>query len=193
MLGKKATGINQLIETGDIVNVGSKDIFTDVNIYDDQIRILQHPFTSPIGKGAISFYRYYIEDTLKIDRDSCIHLHFLPNNQQDFGFRGDLYILKDSSYQVKRCEMILPNQTGVNFVESLRLTQEFKPLPTGEWVLTTDDLVVELVMFEFAHKGVAIRTTRLSDYSFDPIQNKLFKGYTKTVVDPYAESQDNSF
>ena len=193
VLGKKATGINQLIETGDIVNVGSKDIFTDVNIYDDQIRILQHPFTSPIGKGAISFYRYYIEDTLKIDRDSCIHLHFLPNNQQDFGFRGDLYILKDSSYQVKRCEMILPNQTGVNFVESLRLTQEFKPLPTGEWVLTTDDLVVELVMFEFAHKGVAIRTTRLSDYSFDPIQNKLFKGYTKTVVDPYAESQDNSF
>ncbi len=193
VVGKKATGINQFIETGDIVNVGSKDIFTDVNIYDDQVRILQHPFTSPIGKGAISFYRYYIEDTLKIDRDSCIHLHFLPNNQQDFGFRGDLYILKDSSYQVKRCEMILPNQTDVNFVESLRLIQEFTPLPNGEWVLTTDDLVVELVMFEFAHKGVAIRTTRLSDYDFGPIPDKLFKGRAKSVVDPYAEGKDNAF
>ena len=191
--GQKSTGINDFIQTGDIVNVGTKDIFTDVNIYDDQVRILQHPFTSPIGKGAISFYRYYIEDTLKIDRDSCIHLHFLPNNQQDFGFRGDLYILKDSSYQVKRCEIILPNQTDVNFVESLRMIQEFSPLPTGEWVLTEDDLVVELVMFEFAHKGVAIRTTRLSDYSFDPIPNKLFKGRAKTTKDPYAEMQDDAF
>ena len=191
--GKKSTGINKFIQTGDIVNVGSKDIFTDINIYDDQIRILQHPFTSPIGKGAISFYRYYIEDTLKIDRDSCIHLHFLPNNQQDFGFRGDLYILKDSSYQVKRCEMILPNQTDVNFVESLRMIQEFSPLPTGEWVLTADDLVVELVMFEFAHKGVAIRSTRLTDYSFDPIPDKLFKGKAKTATDPYADMQGDDF
>lgn len=191
--GQKSTGINDFIQTGDIVNVGTKDIFTDVNIYDDQVRILQHPFTSPIGKGAISFYRYYIEDTLKIDRDSCIHLHFLPNNQQDFGFRGDLYILKDSSYQVKRCEIILPNQTDVNFVESLRMIQEFSPLPSGEWVLTEDDLVVELVMFEFAHKGVAIRTTRLSDYSFDPIPDKLFKGRAKTTKDPYAEMQDEAF
>ena len=189
--GQKSTGINDFIQTGDIVNVGTKDIFTDVNIYDDQVRILQHPFTSPIGKGAI--YRYYIEDTLKIDRDSCIHLHFLPDNQQDFGFRGDLYILKDSSYQVKRCEIILPNQTDVNFVESLRMIQEFSPLPSGEWVLTEDDLVVELVMFEFAHKGVAIRTTRLSDYSFDPIPDKLFKGRAKTTKDPYAEMQDDAF
>ena len=193
VIGQKSTGVNDFFQSGDILNVGTKDIFTDVNIYDDQVRILQHPFTSPIGKGAISFYRYYIEDTLKVDRDSCIHVHFLPNNQQDFGFRGDLYILKDSSYQVKRCEIILPNHTGVNFVESLRIVQEFNPLPTGEWVLTVDDMVVELVMFEFAHKGVAIRTTRLSDYAFDPIPNRLFKGREKTTVDPYASMQTDEF
>ena len=91
--GQRSAGINDFFQTGDILNTVSKDVFTDVNIYDDQVRILQHPFTSPIGDGAISFYRYYIEDTLLVERDSCIHLHFLPNNQQDFGFRGDLYVL----------------------------------------------------------------------------------------------------
>ena len=115
--GQRSAGINDFFQTGDILNTVSKDVFTDVNIYDDQVRLLQHPFTSPISDGAISFYRYYIEDTLLVERDSCIHLHFLPNNQQDFGFRGDLYVLKDSSHQVKRCELILPNQTDVNFVE----------------------------------------------------------------------------
>ena len=193
IVGQKSVGLADFFQTGDILGTMAKDVFTDVNIYDDQVRVLQHPFTSPIGNGAISFYRYYIEDTLKVDRDSCIHIHFLPNNQQDFGFRGDLYILKDSSYQVKRCEIILPNQTDVNFVESLKIIQEFSPLPTGEWVLTTDDMVVELVLFDFIQKGVAIRTTRLGDYQFDAIPDKTFRGRSKTVTDPDAALQGDEF
>ena len=191
--GQKSAGINDFFQTGEILNTVSKDVFTDVNIYDDQVRILQHPFTSPIGSGAISFYRYYIEDTLKINRDSCIHVHFLPNNQQDFGFRGDLYILKDSTYQVKRCELILPNQTDVNFVEDMKLVQEFSQLPTGEWVLTVDDMIVQMALFDFMQKGVAIRTTRLSDYQFDEIPNQLFKGREKMRIDPDARMQDDTF
>ena len=191
--GQRSAGINDFFQTGDILNTVSKDVFTDVNIYDDQVRLLQHPFTSPISDGAISFYRYYIEDTLLVERDSCIHLHFLPNNQQDFGFRGDLYVLKDSSYQVKRCELILPNQTDVNFVEGLKVTQEFTRLPSGEWVLSVDDMVVELVLFDFLQKGVAIRTTRLSDYQFTEIPAKLFKGKAKTVTDPDAAMMDDNF
>lgn len=191
--GQRSSGINDFFQTGDILNTVSKDVFTDVNIYDDQIRLLQHPFTSPISDGAISFYRYYIEDTLLVERDSCIHLHFLPNNQQDFGFRGDLYVLKDSSHQVKRCELVLPNQTDVNFVEGLKVTQEFARLPSGEWVLSVDDMVVELVLFDFLQKGVAIRTTRLSDYEFTEIPAKLFKGKAKKITDPDAALMDDGF
>jgi hypothetical protein len=193
VIGQRSVGINDFFQTGDILNTVSKDVFTDVNIYDDQVRLLQHPFTSPISDGAISFYRYYIEDTLLVDRDSCIHLHFLPNNQQDFGFRGDLYVLKDSSHQVKRCELILPNQTDVNFVEGLKVMKEFTKLPTGEWVLSVDDMIVELVLFDFLQKGVAIRTTRLSDYQFTEIPAKLFKGKAKTVIEPDAELVDDEF
>ena len=191
--GQRSSGINDFFQTGEILNTMTKDIFTDINIYDDQVRILQHPFTSPISDGAISFYRYYIEDTLVVDRDSCIHLHFLPNNQQDFGFRGDLYVLKDSSCQVKRCDLILPNQTDVNFVENMKLVQEFTQLPTGEWVLSVDDMIVEMVLFDFFQKGVAIKTTRLSDYAFDEIPKQLFRGKAKSAIDPDAEMQDDTF
>ena len=191
--GQRSSGINDFFQTGEILNTVTKDVFTDINIYDDQVRILQHPFMSPISDGAISFYRFYIEDTLAIDRDSCIHLHFLPNNQQDFGFRGDLYVLKDSSCQVKRCELVLPNQTDVNFVENLKLVQEFSQLPTGEWVLSVDDMIVEMALFDFVQKGIAIKMTRLSDYAFDEIPKQLFRGKAKTAVDPDAEMQDDSF
>lgn len=176
IMGQNSTGIGDLFQTGDIMSIMMKDVFTDVNIYDDQVRLLRRPFTSPIGRGAISFYRFYIEDTLTIDRDSCIHLHFLPNNMQDFGFRGDIYILKDSSYQVKRCDLSIPRQSDVNFVESLRIVQEFTQLPTGDWVLTVDDMVVEIEILSFLQKAIVVRNTRLSDYAFDELPDHLFKG-----------------
>ena len=81
VLGQQSKGVNQLIETGDILNTMLKDVFTDVDIYDDQVRLLQYPFTSPIGKDAVAFYRYYIEDTVYVGRDLCYHLQFTPNNQ----------------------------------------------------------------------------------------------------------------
>ncbi len=191
--GEASTGINDLFETGDIIDVAAKDVFTDVNLYNDQIRLLQYPFTSPIGKDAIAFYRFYIEDTLKIERDSVIHLHFLPNNQQDFGFRGDLYILKDSTYHVRRCELSLPKKSDVNFVENMRISQEFKQLPTGEWVLTEDDMIVELALTKSFLKAIAIRNNRLMDYSFAKLPKSLFKGKQPEVKEADAPMRGDDF
>ena len=191
--GQRSNGINDLIETGDIMTVVMKDVFTDVNLYDDQIRLLQYPFTSPIGKDAVSFYRFYIEDTLKIENDSCIHLHFMSNNQQDFGFRGDIYILNDSTLHVRRCELTLPKRSDVNFVENLRVEQEFSQLPNGEWVLSQDDMIVELKFAKFLTKAIAIRTTRLTDYAFDELPKGLFKGKRPEVKEADAEMRDEDF
>lgn len=191
--GQNSSGVNELFQTGDILTTVLKDVFTDVNIYDDQVRLLQYPFTSPIGKGAIAFYRFYIEDTVFVDRNKCIHLHFLPNNQQDFGFRGDIYILADSSYQVKRCELTIPKKSDVNFVENLRVEQEFTMLPDSSWVLTVDDMIAELKIASFIQKAVVIRTTRMSDYAFDDLPKQLFKGKAKEVKEADAMMRDDDF
>lgn len=191
--GESATGINQLIQTGDILNVGMKDVFTDIDIYDDQIRLLQHPFTSPIGKDAISFYRFYIEDTVYVDRDLCYHLQFIPNNQQDFGFRGELFILADSSLHVKRCNLTIPKNSGVNFVENMQIKQEYSKLPNGEWALSVDDLFIELKISNLLSKVLVMRTTRLSDYAFDELPKQLFKGRTKERREANAQMRDEAF
>lgn len=191
--GINTQGINDLIQTGDILNTVMKEVFTDVNIYDDQIRMLQYPFTSPIGKDAIGFYRYYIEDTLYVDKDKCFHLHFLPNNQQDFGFRGDLYILADSSWQVKRCEMTIPKKSDVNWVENMQVVQEFSQLPDGDWVLTVDDMFTEIKLANFIRKLAVIRNTRINDYAFDELPKQLFKGSKKEVKDVNAMMRSDEF
>lgn len=193
IMGQSSSGVNDLIETGDILNNVLKDVFTDVDLYDDQIRLLQYPFTSPIGKDAISFYRFYIVDTVYVDRDKCFHLQFLPNNQQDFEFRGEIWILADSTLHVKRCNLTLPKKSDVNFVDNLQIIQEYTRLPEGDWALTTDDMFVEMSIAKFLTKAIVIRTTRMSDYAFDELPDKLFKGKTKVLHESNAMMRDEAF
>ena len=56
----------------------AKALQRSLNIYDDYVRLLQYPFPSPIGRTAISFYHYYIEDTVYVERHLCYHLQFIP-------------------------------------------------------------------------------------------------------------------
>ena len=193
ILGTRSEGINHVVQTGDAVNEVIKDVFTDIDIYDNHIRFLQYQFTSPIGDGAVSFYRYYIIDTLYVGRDKCFHLHFLPNNAQDFGFRGDLYVMADSSWLVKRCEMTIPRKSDVNFVDNMQVVQEFSRLPNGEWVLTTDDMFTELKYLDFMESFTMTRNTRLTDFSFEEIPNSLFKGKADEVKTAGAQSRSEAF
>ena len=191
--GRTSSGVNDMFQTGDIINTVVKDVFTDIDLYEDQIRLLQRPFTSPISKEGLGFYRYYIEDTLQIGRDSCIHLHFLPNNQHDRGFRGDLYILNDSTLHVRSCQLTIPTQSNVNFVDSMQVHQEFERMDDGQWVLTRNDMVTVLKLFEFIQESVVVtRATRMSDYAFDELPAKLFKGGAKEIVSPDVEMRDTA-
>lgn len=193
VLGQNTTGVNDLIQTGDVLNTVIKDVFTDVDIYDDQIRLLQYPFTSPIGKDAIDFYRFYIVDTLYVDNDECYHLQFVPNNQQDFGFRGELWVLTDTTLHVKKCKLTLPKKTDVNFTDNLSILQEYTKLPNGEWALMTDDMIVEMSVAKFMTKFIVIRTTRMSNYAFNKIPDREFKGKAKIKYDPNSKMRDDDF
>lgn len=191
--GQQSQGVNKILQTGEALNVVLKDIFTNVDIYDNYVRLLQHPFVSPIGRTAISFYRFYIEDTVYVDRDLCFHLQFIPNNQQDFGFRGELYVLADSTLHVKRCKLTIPQKSDVNFVDNLHVDQEYMRLSNGEWVLSRDDMWAELSLSNLLTKALVVKNTRYSDYAFDPLPKALFKGKAKVKHDADALMRSGDF
>ena len=173
--GMNSTGIEEFFNTGDMLGTILNDVFSDVNIYEDNIRLLQRYFTSPIGRGGIAFYKYYLEDTVMVDGHECVHLTFVPQNSQDFGFTGHLYVQKDSTYAVRRCTMNLPQNTGVNWVESMSIVQQFEQLPDSNWVLTDDDMTVELGIVKSIQGLEVQRTTKYTNYKFDPIEPRLFR------------------
>ena len=191
--GQQTNGIGQVIQTGEILSTTMKDVFTDVDIYDDYVRLLQYPFPSPIGRTAISFYHYYIEDTVYVDRDLCYHLQFIPANSQDFGFRGELYVTADSTLHVKKCNLYMPHNSDVNWVKDMKIEQEFTRLDNGEWVLSKDDMVAEMHASKVLQDLLVVRNTRLTDYSFDELPKVLFKGKAKVRHDIDAMNRDEAY
>lgn len=65
ILGQSTKGVSKLVQTGEVLNTVVKDLFKDIDLYDDQIDLLQQHFPSPIGSTAISFYHLYRRHTLR--------------------------------------------------------------------------------------------------------------------------------
>ncbi len=194
--GESNKGVTELVNTGEILTTTLKDIFTDVDIYEEECRLLQYPFKSPIADGAISFYRYYLQDTLFIEQDRVVDVGFLPNNQQDFGFSGHLYILltPDSTFQVRRVELSIPRRSDVNFVENMLIAQDFEVLESGDRIASTNDMLVELQLSKWLGKFQVQRVTRLSNVSFAPIPRSLFRNIKgNTLREPDASMHDEAF
>lgn len=192
--GINSTGVNELFNTGDMLSTVLKDVFQDINIYQDRFRFLQYPFDSPISNAGINFYKYYIMDTVMVDREKCFHLTFVPNNSQDFGFTGHLYILADSTYRVNKCVMNLPKKTDINFVDNMIIEQKFGQLSTGEWVLMEDDMLCEMSYLKKLLGSFQVRRqTRYSDFGFDEIPAKIFKKKGAEIKDVNAMMRDDSF
>ncbi len=192
--GLNSSGVNELFNTGDMLTTVLKDVFQDINIYEDKFRFLQYPFDSPVSKSGIGFYKYYIMDTIQVERDKCFHLTFVPNNSQDFGFTGHLYVLADSTFRVKKCVLNLPKKSDINFVDNMIIEQEFEELPTGEWTLMRDDMLCEMSYLKKVLGSLQVRrTTRYSGFSFDEIQERIFKRKGDEIKDINAMMRDDTF
>ncbi len=192
--GRNSTGLNEFFNTGDIATTMIEDVFTDVDIYDNNIHVLQSEFVSPLSSSSgISFYRYFIADTLDVDGIRCIEVTFTPNNSQDFGFNGSLYIMADSTYRVHKATLNLPHNNAVNFVNDMYVSQEFETLPTGEQVIVNDNMIVQISVIGSFTKFHIKRDTYYSNYSLEEIPEKEFKFLGKERLLADAMMKDNKY
>lgn len=192
--GRNSTGLNEFFNTRDIATTMIEDVFTDVDIYDNNIHVLQSEFVSPLSSSSgISFYRYFIADTLDVDGIRCIEVTFTPNNSQDFGFNGSLYIMADSTYRVHKATLNLPHNNAVNFVSDMYVSQEFETLPTGEQVIVNDNMIVQISVIGSFTKFHIKRDTYYSNYSLEEIPEKEFKFLGKERLLADAMMKDNKY
>lgn len=130
---KRVFGLEDVLGSA-AVRENIDNIFAEIDIRQDNMSLLFNRFVSPISSTlAVSYYQYYIQDTVVIEGDSCIDLVFVPVNSESYSFAGHMYIVNDSTYQIKRYKMAVPRDINLNFVDDYTVEQNFQRLENGLW------------------------------------------------------------
>ncbi|MDD2954399.1 MAG: DUF5686 family protein [Parabacteroides sp.] len=192
---KRQQGIDESLDDGGGITANLEEIFKGVNIFDNNINILLNRFVSPLSSTlAVSYYKYYIMDTVDVAGDPCVDLAFVPVNSQSYGFTGRLYITLDGDYAVKKFLLNTPANINLNWVDKLRIEQEFKRTPDSTWVLANENTYVNFYIVKGAQQLYAHQLRNYDKYSFD-VQNadSIFGLLGPTHELPEATAQTDTF
>lgn len=193
--GARRAGIDDVMSNQENLSEMLSDVFREVDLYQNDITLMQNRFVSPLGRIATDFYKFYLTDTVQVGDERCIVLSFVPHNPASFGFTGRVYVpINDTTMFIKKVEMSAPNDINLNFIQDLYINQEYERADDGSRLRSRDDMVVGLQLMPGTPSVYVRRNTAYSDHNFDPSPRAhILDGMPRTVTDANASYRDNSF
>lgn len=167
--GRYNAGADDAFEQENI-NKMLEDVLRPIDIYSNNITLMQQKFVSPLGKLADNYYHYFINDTVKFpdDERKFIELVFSPVNPESFSFNGRLYVSDDSTRFIKKVSMRVPNAINLNYVDNIFVTQEFLQDSLGNRHMLIDDMALEIKIIPGTPSFYARRSIAKSNFSPAP-------------------------
>lgn len=191
ILGRYNRGADDSFEQENI-NKMLEDVLRNIDIYDNDITLMQQRFVSPLGRLAGDYYHYYINDTVYLpgDQRRFIELNFSPVNPESFSFNGKLYVADDSTRFIKRVSMRVPNAINLNYIDNIFVTQEFEQDSLGKRHKVLDDMALEVRIIPGTPSFYGRRTTARDNFRYD--RRDDFENEMKSLADRiYVEETDD--
>ncbi len=170
--GERNTGV---VQTGFVLDRISNLIQT-VNIYDDDIEILNKSFVSPISNRGYSQYEYVLQDSTMEDDKKFYEILYFPRNSQDLLFEGRF---KVDSKTFAITDILLKNnrKMNINFVRSLSIEKSFTQENDSIYLPLRDFYEGDftLISKDEKEKGLYVKKNILySDYDFTIPKDPIF-------------------
>ena len=138
--------------------------FLNINLYENQLLLVDKAFTSPLHDRGSLHYRYYILDTLKISGRPAFHLAFVPRRRGELTFEGELWI-DTLTLALSKVEAKISEGANLNMIRALRWKQEYAQIE-GNWVLIKREEVMDLSLSR-SSMGLYGRSTVINtDFEF---------------------------
>ncbi|MDB5159219.1 MAG: hypothetical protein JWR50_3926 [Mucilaginibacter sp.] len=126
----------------------------NVDLYANNIFIINNQFLSPIADHAPNYYKFFITDTVQSGSEKLVALSFTPRTKGDHLFEGKLLVTLDGSYAVKSCELNVNKDININFMRSLSVWQDFEKYPDGRYYLLKSRVKADFSILK--NKGTGI-------------------------------------
>jgi len=181
---QKQTNILKFIDTAGLDIYLNRLYGNSIDIYSNNIFIINRQFLSPIANHAPDFYKFFITDTVNTTAEKLIEISFTPRNKGDLLFEGKLYVTMDGNYAVKSCELNVNKEININFMRSLKIQQDFKR-DSGRYFLVKSDVKADFGLLK--EKGMGVfgeRTAVFSNYKLNaPQPDAFYEGKSQQVVE----------
>ena len=170
--------------------------FSDINIYDNDISILNKNFISPISERGYGVYEYVLRDSIVDDNNKkSYQVYFFPRQSGDLVFEGNFKVM-DKTFAITNITMKVNKGINLNLVRNLGIEKEYKIendsifLPDrdyyeGDFTLLTknDD-----------EKGLFVRKNMVfSDYNLESKKDDLFYDEKKVQTKRGEFDKDNTY
>ncbi len=172
-----------------------EDIVREIDIYSNDIILLQNRFVSPLSQISADYYKFEITDTVDMNGVKCVELTFSPHTPESMGFNGKLYIgVKDSVKYVRRATMRLPKAANVNYIDNLFISQNYEIDSSGISHKTLDDVCIEFKVLPGTPEIYGNRFTVYSGFSDKQTKSHdmyaSYKGSEKVVEGAETRNKD---
>ena len=186
VLRRRRLGLDEPLDAGGF-GTNIRAIFADSDIFEDNMEVLLNRFVSPLSSSlATSYYKYYISDTLMVDGVECIDLTFVPFNSESFSFTGHLYVVKDSTYALKKYSLGIPAHINLNFVSNLAIEESFEKMENGKWASKEKNTFAQFYIFKWMRELYAHKKIVHSNYDFTQthVPDSLLRQADETIYNP---------
>ncbi len=173
LVAQKTSGF----QDNQVISITAKNLYRDINIYDNTLNYFDIGFPSPVGSDGFSTYDYNLIDTISVRGEDAYKIRYQPRRTEVLAFQGYLYISTDS-YAVLGATLKSTNKINVNFINSISTELEYDN-PDPETFLPKK-FVTEIELTPFSKKKsaksiIAKRSVDYSEYEFNkPLEASIF-------------------
>jgi hypothetical protein len=122
-------------------------MYFDINIYDNNVNILNRSFVSPISNIARSYYNFSLKDSTYIGKNWCYQLDFIPKRSGDMTFEGTMWV-HDTTYAIKEITAKISPEANINYVNDLYFEHSFDQIEPEVWMLTKEKIIIDVKLVE---------------------------------------------
>lgn len=133
LLGNKNSGFS---ENQTLIS-DLKDIYDEVDIYDNYLQFFDKSFVSPLSTTGINNYNYVLTDSSFIGDKWCYNIVYYPRRKNELTFSGDFWV-NDTTWAVKKINLEMAESANINWVKGVYIEQEFDVLNDSVFLMTRD-------------------------------------------------------
>jgi len=169
------------------------DMYQQINVYENQLKLLGRDFISPIANYGLNYYKYYLIDSMNIDGYWCYELKYMPKRKGELTLDGTIWI-HDTTYAVKKIEGEMAKDANLNLVEELSITQTFQQVEDEVWMLTKDELFISFSLAKNKTGFYGRKATHYSDFVINkPKLGEFYKGLDNIVVEDSVQLKSKEY